>query len=152
LELQQFVFTHVGLFVDHIDVYDVRYGHRLELNFTLEELFSLYEPINAYVNLDETDLNQMLTIQMFIKNNHLILLEFEIEGLTILLESSFDELSWFGITVHDGFVMDCTLDFSLFYHLHDVNPVLPTPSTLSAYRMVEAFSTPSLDDFTLFGS
>jgi hypothetical protein len=145
--LYDFIMENIILFTDYIDVYDVRYGHRLEINFTLEDIVEIDESLLAIVDLENSDIETILTVDVYMAHHTMVLLQTKFDSFFVTLKASLDVNEYFGIFFFDDYQASLMLSLDVFYRLYAEKPRLPEDDYLSLFRNVEEIALPSLDDF-----
>jgi hypothetical protein len=133
----------------YLDVYDVRYGHRYEFQMTpLDFLLQRVDPVNGYTFDDETS-QLMLSANLYVRENELILIRLEIEDLPFALEQSKENDEFMGFILDGPFSFEGTASLSLVLSFHAEDPDIPLEPYYDIYRNVESFSIPSFGRFLI---
>ncbi len=138
------VVDNMILLVDYITVYDVIYGYRLDVEMTLADLIGLDDDLADMIDDDITDLDQALLIEVFVKDNRLVLVRMVADTLAFALHFEEVDVTFMEVSLADTLSMSLTLSINLIYHLHDAEPDLPDPAMLALFREVEQFEWPDL--------
>ncbi|TVP86490.1 MAG: hypothetical protein EA375_01240 [Acholeplasmataceae bacterium] len=138
------VVDNMILLVDYITVYDVVHGYRLDVEMTLADLIGLDDDLADMIDDDITDLDQALIIEVFVKDNRLVLVRMVADTLTFALHLEEVDVTFMEVSLADTLSMSLTLSINLIYHLHDAEPDLPDPAMLALFREVEQFEWPDL--------